>query len=60
MIRPNKEEFDKVCKELQHEQLNLVHIHRIFGQSFFELMMLSLSYAREDAVILEWLRKKDA
>lgn len=59
MIEPNREEFEKVCKELKYESLNLTHLGRIFGQPFWELIVLCLCDAREAAVILERLRKND-
>lgn len=42
---PNHTEYMRVCEELRrdHVQLNMVHIHRIFGQPFFELMLLALT-----------------
>ena len=52
---PNKEEFEKVYKELElkgEHTLNLTHIHRIFGQRFFELMTLCLCDARIAGYVL--------
>lgn len=46
-MEPSQEEFDKVKEELKSgTELNFVHLHRIFGQSLFQLMLLSLIDAR--------------
>lgn len=44
---PNVHEFHNVYEEIKNgTNLNLVHIHRIFGQAFFELMILCLCDAK--------------
>jgi len=56
---PNKEEFEKVCKEMEyeHSQLTLRHVGRVFGQSFWEIMVLALADARDTKAILSDITK---
>lgn len=51
----NRLEFDKVCSEIETygEKLNLTHIGRIFGQKFWQLIVLALAYSRDDTLVID-------
>lgn len=53
----SREEFEKVYDEVEYKNvpLNLVHIHKIFGEKFFELMILCLTDARASGMELQKL-----
>lgn len=55
---PNKEEFEKVCKELENEPLNLRLVGRVFGQAFWEILVLTLCDAKEATAVLAEMREK--
>jgi len=50
--KPNKEAFEAVCNEIDRgNQLTFRHIGLVFGQAFWELMVLSLIDAKEATLV---------
>lgn len=47
---PNKAEFKRVCDELDEGQLlTFSHVGRVFGQDFWELLVMSLMDSNDAA-----------